>query len=173
MQGLFECCNKWCEKVGANSAVMENFLNKVKEELSKRMNNYKVKYSSRNKCSLTSPKVKRVLCNIHEKFVVVPMDKATGNIAIICKRFYATILCEELGLTTGKETQVYDKILNRIPEYHNFIEPEAYVKNELNWINQNRVMTTPTQNRVKYGQMVLPLCNLETRIFVNMTYNPV
>ena len=28
--------------------------------------------------------------NIHKDFVVVPIDKATGNIALVCKRFYAS-----------------------------------------------------------------------------------
>ena len=39
---------------------------------------------------LSSPDVKKVLDNIYKDFVVVPIDQATGNIALVCKRFYAS-----------------------------------------------------------------------------------
>ena len=29
--------------------------------------------------------------------MITPIDKATGNIALICKRFYAEVLVNELG----------------------------------------------------------------------------
>ena len=32
------------------------------------------------------------------KFVLVPIDKASNNIAFVCKRFYTQVLLEELGL---------------------------------------------------------------------------
>ena len=38
---------------------------------------------------------KNALLNSCEDFVVVPVDKATGNIALVCKRFYASIVDKE------------------------------------------------------------------------------
>ena len=38
---------------------------------------------------LSSPDVKNALDNIHKDVAVVPIDKATGNFALVCKRFYA------------------------------------------------------------------------------------
>ena len=38
------------------------------------------------------------LNQIHSKFVLVPIDKAANNIAIICKRFYIEKLLHEIGL---------------------------------------------------------------------------
>ena len=73
-------------------------------------NNVKVKYDERlshltNKlCTnkhrdcLSSPNVKNALDNMHKDFVVVPIDKATGNIALVCKRFYAPAITRALGL---------------------------------------------------------------------------
>ena len=37
---------------------------------------------------LSSPDEKKALDDIHKDFVV-PIDKATGNIALVCKIFYA------------------------------------------------------------------------------------
>ena len=52
---------------------------------------------------LSSPDVN----NIHKDFVVVPIDKATGNIALICKRFYASVVTRELGLNNNSSTDTY------------------------------------------------------------------
>ena len=44
--------------------------------------------------SVTKPVLKdeealAALADLHNKFVVVPIDKASNNVALICKRFYA------------------------------------------------------------------------------------
>ena len=46
--------------------------------------------------------------NIHEDFVVVPIDKATGNITLACKRFYASVITRELGLNNNSSTDTYN-----------------------------------------------------------------
>lgn len=38
-----------------------------------------------------------ILNNIHSQFFVTSVDKANGNVAFICQRFYALILIKELG----------------------------------------------------------------------------
>ena len=38
---------------------------------------------------------------LQDRFVICPIDKATGNIALVCKRFYALVLANELGLTNN------------------------------------------------------------------------
>ena len=53
---------------------------------------------------LSSPDVKNALDKIHKDFVVVPIDKTTGNIALVCKRFYASVITRELGLINNSST---------------------------------------------------------------------
>ena len=53
---------------------------------------------------LSSPDVKNTIDNIHKNFVVVPIDKATGNIALVCKRFYASVVTRKLGLNNNSST---------------------------------------------------------------------
>ena len=38
------------------------------------------------------------LNDLHSRFVVVPIDKASNNVAIICKRFYIQKLLTEVGI---------------------------------------------------------------------------
>ena len=35
---------------------------------------------------------------MHKDFLVPPTNKSTGNIAFVCKRFYASVIVKELGL---------------------------------------------------------------------------
>ena len=51
--------------------------------------------------------VQEYLDQLHKQFVVVPIDKASNNLAIICKRFYAEVLLKEIGKLGGvSETYV-------------------------------------------------------------------
>ena len=43
-------------------------------------------------------KVVNYLKELHSRFIIVPVDKASNNFAIICKKFYFEVLMNELGL---------------------------------------------------------------------------
>ena len=40
----------------------------------------------------------KVLKKLHNNFVFVPIDKASNNIAIICKHYYASFILKELDV---------------------------------------------------------------------------
>ena len=81
---------------------------------------------SRKKIQKTKPVledtiVKAYLEEFHNKFVVVPIDKASNNVAIICKKFYVSRLLEEVGvLNTTSSTYQHsnndrnDAIMNNV-----------------------------------------------------------
>ena len=58
------------------------------------------------------PNIKAALDDIHKDYVVVPIDKATGNIAVVCKRFYATVIAKELGLINNV-SNTYEQVLQQ------------------------------------------------------------
>ena len=45
---------------------------------------------------------------MHQDFVVNPIDKATGNIVLVCKRFYASVITRELELNNNSSTDTYN-----------------------------------------------------------------
>ena len=65
-------------------------------------------YTSKHMNCLSSPDVKNALDSIHKDFVVVPIDKATGNIALVCKRFYASVITRELRLNNNSSRDTYN-----------------------------------------------------------------
>ena len=50
---------------------------------------------------------KQALSNIHEKYVLVPADKAANNVIVIWKKFYIDVLSNEL-----KSIHTYKKVNN-------------------------------------------------------------
>ena len=58
---------------------------------------------SRNVPSATKPILQdeqtlTSLAEIHSRYVVVPIDKAANNVALICKRYYIQKLLNEVGI---------------------------------------------------------------------------
>ena len=65
-------------------------------------------YTNKHKDCLSSPDVINALDNIHKDFVVVRIDRATGNIALVCKRFYTSVITRELGLNKNSSADTYN-----------------------------------------------------------------
>ena len=63
--------------------------------------------SNRYKSVFDIPGVSAELCDIQEKSVVVPADKASNNIVFVCKTHYINCLVEELGLNTSTGNPTY------------------------------------------------------------------
>ena len=55
-------------------------------------------YSNFNN-TLSKPNIKNYLASLHEKYVLVPVDKAANNVAVVCKKFYLQVLSNEVKNT--------------------------------------------------------------------------
>ena len=54
------------------------------------------------------PDVAAELAEIHEKFIIVPADKAFNNIVFVCKTHYINCLMEELDMSTLTGNPTYN-----------------------------------------------------------------
>ena len=100
LKGLDDCITSWCNKKGVPEVSLFEWKNVVMEEKVDRIKHLK-ETSVEHKNSLTSLNnvvVKQALNDLHEKYVFTPIEKASNNIAIICKKFYISTLIKELGL---------------------------------------------------------------------------
>ena len=83
--------------------------------MAKRINTLKSKITiSATKPLLQDQDVSSALAELHSKFVIVPIDKASNNIAIVCKRFYIQKLLNEVGVP-GDTSSTY-KLSERNPD---------------------------------------------------------
>ena len=79
------------------------------------------------------------LKDLHSKFVVVPIDKASNNVAIICKRYYIQTLLNEVGVP-GDMSPTY-KMSNRDP--HDVIADNQILCEKFGLSLEDRMQTLP------------------------------
>ena len=106
--GLHNCISSWCYKNGVDKSFFLEWPNNVKVKIDERMSHLTSKlYTNKDMDCLSPLDVINALDNIHKDFAVIPIDKATGNIALVCKRFYASVITRELGLNNNSSTDTY------------------------------------------------------------------
>ena len=94
---------------------LEPWKNKILELVANRITFLKSKITiSATKPFLQDQDVSTALEDLHSKFVIVPIDKAANNIAIVCKRFYIQKLLSEVGVP-GDTSSTY-KLSERNPD---------------------------------------------------------
>ncbi len=68
----------------------------------------KMKFQKSNPV-LRRPEVVEYLKQLHENFVLLSIDKAGNNIAIVCKKYYVEMILKEIG-HIGPDNSTYEKI---------------------------------------------------------------
>ena len=91
------------------------------------------------KPALEDEEVIASLAELHSKFVVVPIDKAANNVAIICKRFYVQKLLDEVGVP-GNASSTY-KLSEEDPD--NIIHNNALLCEKFGISLEERLRTLP------------------------------
>ena len=92
----------------------KEILEKVKEKIETLKRN---RLPSRRKPILQDTAIKEYLETIHNKYVIVPVDKAANNFAFICKIYYVARLLVEVGIPIGN-CQTYERLDK---DYHQII----------------------------------------------------
>ena len=64
--------------------------------------------NTRHESIFCDPDVVRELSRLHENFVIVPADKASNNYTFVCRKYYVSILIEELGLNSLPGNPTYN-----------------------------------------------------------------
>ena len=112
--GITDCVNNWCTKHKVNKKVLLAWGKEVMSNVDKKIEclkhrtlQFKTQQVFQNYSS------KKCIKELHDRFVIAPIDKATGNVAFICKRFYASVLVNELGLA-GQSSGTYIKCKNNL-----------------------------------------------------------
>ena len=104
---ITECASSLSKKYSMHAKDFENWVKIIKQKTLDKIRELKSKIvPQQSKPILENEEVKRYLKEFHDRYVVVPIDKAANNIAVICKRFYVFRLLQEIG-TLGTESRTY------------------------------------------------------------------
>ena len=98
--GIEECQIKWTQLENKDLKTLDDWSNTVFDAIKKRVNKLKQvrKFQRRRREKILDREdVKRYLEKFQKDFVLVPTDKASNNISIVCKRFYILTLLKEVG----------------------------------------------------------------------------
>ena len=87
---------------------MEEFVD-WKRKILQEVNNKIISLKHRIKVYTTNSVLIEYLNELHKKYVLVPIDKAADNIAVICKKYYLTVILKEIGILDA-ENDTYEKI---------------------------------------------------------------
>ena len=95
---LNTCAANLANKYNLDISSFDNWISVVKHKITDKVRHLKSTITpQQTKPVLQDDNVIRYLADFHKKFVIVPIDKAANNIAIICKRFYVIRLLKEVG----------------------------------------------------------------------------
>ena len=120
---LDRCASKMANKFKIDSTEFHKWKNKIIEKVENKIKICKKKLRFRNLSrSLQDQVTTKYLENIHDNFVIVPIDKATNNIAFICKKYYIERILKEIGLE-GSPNATYS-ISDQTPDSINFTNSE-------------------------------------------------
>ena len=112
LSSLDQTIIKLAEKYKLDNALFTNWRNKILTKIDTRIANLRNKITPQStKAVLKDPSATAYLEELHKKFVIVPIDKASNNVAIVCKRFYIVSILDELGIP-GNSSPTY-KLVNK------------------------------------------------------------
>ena len=107
--GLDTCADKMV--VGKEIPVeeMNSWKNEILKKVDEKIRSLKLRVPyKKSKQVLKRPDVVEYLEQLHKSYVLVPIDKAGNNIAIICKRYYVEVILKEIG-ESGNGNSTYIK----------------------------------------------------------------
>ena len=71
------------------------------------------------------PEVRQYINYLHDRLVIVPVDKAGNNFGIVCKSFYLDVIKNELGISDDGNiigNTVYKPIYQKVNDIYTFHE---------------------------------------------------
>ena len=107
MDSVETYARKWVKRESAEPDALSEWIKEIRYYLKRKI--YFVSKSKTTKYTsiFNNPSVKKCLNKIHDKYVVVPADKAPNNIIFICKSYYIQCLMKELGLFGNNANETY------------------------------------------------------------------
>ena len=114
MHGVDDCIDSWSNKSGTPKLAFQDWRAAISNLIDRRSAGLKNK-NKHKRSVFRLPSAQHCLSELQSKYVMVPIDKASNNIAFICKRFYAQVIVEELGLV-GNPSATYTKIDHLTPD---------------------------------------------------------
>ena len=75
----------------------------------------------------TTKQSRKEVNDLHDSCVITPFDETNGNVALICKRFYALHLFREFGIKKSQSANTYEHHKN-VYEHRKNVNQDSLLK---------------------------------------------
>ena len=91
-------CQKWAKAACVDKRVLRDWKEAMYSCIDKRIKMLQQLHLNKRKKQVLKSKVHLDYLNkLHDNFVLVPADKATNNVIVVCKKYYLDVVIMELG----------------------------------------------------------------------------
>ena len=96
---------KWSRKEKVDERILNEWEHKVNECVRRRITSLRKKHINRQRVhTLKKKRHLRSLEELHNKYVLVPADKAAQNVIVVCKKYYLQMVLKEIETTATYES---------------------------------------------------------------------
>ena len=127
-------------KLGISNTAFTQWKIILIEEIDSRISKLKNSYKQRQFNQQNHNDTLKHLDLLHQNFVLVPIDKASNNIAFVCKKFYVEVLLKEFGIL-GNNNFTYQRVnINKNDIINQHV---SYIKNNFSLTVDQQMRTLP------------------------------
>ena len=113
-------CQKWAKAACVDKRVLRDWKETMYSCIDERIKMLQQLHLNKRKKQVLKSKVHLDYLNkLHDNFVLVPADKATNNVIVVCKKYYLDVVIMELGSTSTYKKVNSDcmSVINRLLDY--------------------------------------------------------
>ena len=96
MDSIEEYARSWAKQEDVELDTLSEWVKSVKHLLKRRIYMVSMSVNTKPDSIFDDEIVSRQLADLHDRFVIVPADKASNNVVFICKTYYYSCLQKEL-----------------------------------------------------------------------------
>ena len=107
MHSVEEHARKWAKREHATADSLSEWVKAIRTLIKRRIFVLRRTFNNKPKSVFNHKAVAKCLSSLHDKYVIVPTDKAANNIVFVCKRYYYECLLSELGYKDNNQKSAY------------------------------------------------------------------
>ena len=111
MDSVEDYARKWAKRENVELDTLSEWVKSVRTFVRNRIRRLKCRLRSRPTSVFKDPDAVKCLQKIHDKYVVVPADKAANNIVFVCKKYYYDCIINELGISKTSTNSTYKQTM--------------------------------------------------------------
>ena len=109
MDSVEEYARVWARDEDVEADTLSEWIKSIRHLLKRRIYMVSRSMNTKAKSVFNDPQVIDHLADLHDQYVLVPADKASNNIVLVCKTYYYSCLNNELGIGRDGNSSAYQQ----------------------------------------------------------------